>query len=141
MRQAAELSREALIEIVETLQGHLYLDLRTAPEDDRGRRGVPPNSEYWNPDKSWSIDLLDSLADKLRQHRPGADRDRALRNRHRGRTGRANGPLRLVRLLARPTQKGRMTLAKRKPKKPAAKPAVPHLPACNVLGKKPLVQS
>ena len=65
MRQAAELSREALIEIVETLQGHLYLDLSGSEEI---ADGFPPHSEYWNPDKSWSIDLLDSLADKLWQH-------------------------------------------------------------------------
>ena len=66
MRQAADLSREALIEIVETLQGHLYLDL--AGPGGIPDEGIPPGSNYWNPDKSWSIDLLDSLAEKLQQH-------------------------------------------------------------------------
>jgi len=64
MRQAADLSRESLIEIVKTLQGHLYLDLNGSEEI---ADGMPPGSEYWNPDKPWSIDLLDSLADKLQQ--------------------------------------------------------------------------
>ena len=64
MRPVAELSRESLIKIVEALQGHLYLDLA----DSQGQDGIAPHSEFWNSDKPWSIDLLESLADKLRQH-------------------------------------------------------------------------
>ena len=76
MRQAAELSRESLIEIVEALQGHLYLDLA----DSRGQDGIVPHSDFWNPDKPWSIDLLDSLGRQAAAARPGADRSRALRD-------------------------------------------------------------
>ena len=68
MRQVRELSHEALVEIVEALQGHLYLDLSGAEGVTEGDEIIPPGAEYWSPEKSWSVDLLDGLAEKLQQH-------------------------------------------------------------------------
>jgi ribosomal protein S10 len=60
--QPADLPRQALVDIVEHLQHHLFLDV--VGSDDP----FPPGVEFWNPDKSWDIELLESLADKLAEY-------------------------------------------------------------------------
>ena len=60
--QPANLTRQALVDIVEHLQHHLFLDV--VGSDDP----FPPGVEFWNPDKSWDIELLESLADKLAEY-------------------------------------------------------------------------
>lgn len=57
MRQLNDLSREELVAIVTDLRDLLYLDV----DDDRG--------EILNPDKKWSVDMLETLADILAEHR------------------------------------------------------------------------
>ena len=64
MRQPSDLSREALLAIVEALQGHLYLERTGAVAEER----IPPHAEYWNPDKPWDLNLLDSLAEILSEY-------------------------------------------------------------------------
>jgi hypothetical protein len=58
----ADLPRRSLVDIVEHLQHHLYLGI--------ARHGDPfPNgSEFWNPDKVWDVELLESLAGKLAEY-------------------------------------------------------------------------
>ncbi len=58
----ADLSRQALVDIVEHLQHHLFLD--SAGRDDQ----FPNGAEFWNPDKRWDVELLESLADKLTEY-------------------------------------------------------------------------
>jgi len=58
----ADLPRQALVDIVEHLQHHLFLDI--AGQDDVFQNGV----EFWNPDKLWDIELIESLAGKLAEH-------------------------------------------------------------------------
>ena len=60
--QPANLTRQALVDIVEHLQHHLFLDV--VGSDDL----FLPGAEFWNPDKSWDIELLESLADKLAEY-------------------------------------------------------------------------
>jgi len=60
--QPANLTRQALVDIVEHLQHHLFLDM--AGSDDP----FPPGAEFWNPDKSWDVELLESLVDKLAEY-------------------------------------------------------------------------
>jgi hypothetical protein len=60
--QPANLTRQALVDIVEHLQHHLFLEV--VGSDDP----FPPGAEFWNPDKSWDIELLESLADKLAEY-------------------------------------------------------------------------
>jgi ribosomal protein S10 len=60
--QPADLPRQALVDIVEHLQHHLFLDI--AGRDDLFVKGA----EFWNPDKSWDVELLESLADKLAEY-------------------------------------------------------------------------
>jgi hypothetical protein len=56
MKNVQELTREQLVDIVEQVQGLLYLD-----QDTQG-------SEVWNPAKSWSPGLLDDIAGKLAEY-------------------------------------------------------------------------
>jgi hypothetical protein len=63
MKRPAELTRSELVQIVKTLQGHLFLD-QAGPQ---GEKSLPANAEYWNPDKSWEIDLLDRLGELLQE--------------------------------------------------------------------------
>ena len=58
----ADLPRQALVDIVEHLQHRLFLDI--AGRDDLFVKGA----EFWNPDKSWDVELLESLADKLAEY-------------------------------------------------------------------------
>src|SRR5574340_461654 len=58
----ADLPRQALVDIVEYLQHHLFLDI--AGRDD----AFPTGAEFWNPDKYWDVELLESLADKLAEY-------------------------------------------------------------------------
>ena len=58
----ADLPRQALVDIVEHLQHHLFLDI--AGQDDV----FPNGAEFWNPDKHWNIELFESLADKLAEY-------------------------------------------------------------------------
>ena len=60
--QPANLTRQALVDIVEHLQHDLFLDV--AGSDDP----FLPGAEFWNPDKSWDVELLESLADKLAEY-------------------------------------------------------------------------
>jgi hypothetical protein len=53
MKTAGELTREQLADIVDQVQGLLYLDL---DQEDK---------EFWNPDKSWNVEFLDDIARKL----------------------------------------------------------------------------
>ncbi len=52
MRKAEDLTKENLCLIVKRIQQLLYLD-----NDEKNL--------FWNPDKEWSIDLLDEIADSL----------------------------------------------------------------------------
>ena len=63
----ADLPRQALVDIVEHLQHHLFLDI--AGQDD----AFPNGAEFWNPDKLWDVELLESLTEKLAEYglRPG----------------------------------------------------------------------
>ena len=45
----ADLPRQALVDIVEHLQHHLFLDI--AGQDDV----FPNGAEFWNPDKLWDV--------------------------------------------------------------------------------------
>ena len=57
MRKVSDLDHEQLVQIVESIQGFLYLDL-----DNRG-------TEFWNPDKEWSgADVCEHVAGLLGQH-------------------------------------------------------------------------
>ena len=58
----ADLPRQALVEIVEHLQHHLFLDV--AGQDD----AFPNGAEFWNPDKCWHVEMFESLADKLAEY-------------------------------------------------------------------------
>jgi ribosomal protein S10 len=58
----ADLPRQALVDIVEHLQHHLFLDI--AGQDDP----FPNGAEFWNPDKRWDVELLESLAGKLAEY-------------------------------------------------------------------------
>ena len=58
----ADLPRQALVDIVEHLQHHLFLDI--AGQDDV----FPNGAEFWNPDKLWDVELLESLADRLDEY-------------------------------------------------------------------------
>ena len=62
MSRPADLPRQALVDIVEHLQHHLFLDI--AGQDDV----FPNGAEFWNPNKSWDVELLESLADKLAEY-------------------------------------------------------------------------
>ena len=54
--------RQALADIVQHLQHHLFLDI--AGQDN----AFPNGAEFWNPDKSWDVELLESLAGKLAEY-------------------------------------------------------------------------
>ena len=57
MRKVSDLTHEQLVQIVESIQRFLYLDL-----DARG-------NEYWNPDNEWSgADACEHIAGLLSQH-------------------------------------------------------------------------
>lgn len=57
MRTANDLNRNQLAEIVESIQGILYLDL-----DQRG-------AQYWNPEKQWSgADVCEHMGGLLDKH-------------------------------------------------------------------------
>jgi len=43
----ADLPRQALVDIVEHLQHHLFLDIASGDEP------FPNGAEFWNPDKCW----------------------------------------------------------------------------------------
>jgi len=58
----ADLPRQALVDIVEHLQHHLFLDI--AGQDDP----FPNGAEFWNPDKLWDVELVESLAGKLAKY-------------------------------------------------------------------------
>jgi hypothetical protein len=58
----ADLPRQALVDVVEHLQHHLFLDI--AGQDDP----FPNGAEFWNPDKLWDVELLESLAGKLAEY-------------------------------------------------------------------------
>lgn len=58
----ADLPRQALVDIVQHLQHHLFLDI--AGRDDP----FPNGAEFWNPDKCWDVELFESLADKLAEY-------------------------------------------------------------------------
>jgi ribosomal protein S10 len=60
--QPAHLPRQALVDIVEHLQHHLFLNV--VGSDDP----FPQGAEFWNPDKSWDVELLESLANKLTEY-------------------------------------------------------------------------
>ena len=60
--QPADLSRQALVDVVEHLQHHLFLDI--AGQNDP----FPNGAEFWNPDKRWDVELLESLAGKLAEY-------------------------------------------------------------------------
>jgi ribosomal protein S10 len=60
--QPSDLPRQALVDVVEHLQHHLFLDI--AGRDDP----FPNGAEFWNPDKRWDVELLESLADKLSEY-------------------------------------------------------------------------
>jgi hypothetical protein len=62
VRQPGDLPRQALLDIVEHLQQHLFLDM--AGCGDPFVKGV----EFWNPDKRWDVELFESLADKLTEY-------------------------------------------------------------------------
>ena len=62
MSRPADLPRQTLVDIVEHLQHHLFLDV--AGQDDT----FPNGAEFWNPDKCWDVELLESLADKLAEY-------------------------------------------------------------------------
>jgi len=67
MSRPTDLPRQALVDIVEHLQHHLFLDI--AGQDD----AFPNGAEFWNPDKRWDVELFESLAGKLAEYglRPG----------------------------------------------------------------------
>jgi hypothetical protein len=56
MKTTAELTREQLTDIVERIQGLLYLDLDAA------------GNEVWDPDKPWDPDTLDAIAQTLAEY-------------------------------------------------------------------------
>jgi hypothetical protein len=56
MKTTAELTREQLTDIVERIQGLLYLDLDAA------------GNEVWDPDKPWDPDTLDGIAQTLAEY-------------------------------------------------------------------------
>ena len=58
----ADLPWQALVDIVEHLQHHLFLDI-AGPDDV-----FPNGAEFWNPDKLWDVELFESLADKLAEY-------------------------------------------------------------------------
>ena len=60
--QPSDLPRQALVDVVEHLQHHLFLDI--AGRDDP----FPNGAEFWNPDKRWDVELLESLAGKLAEY-------------------------------------------------------------------------
>ena len=60
--QPGDLPRQALLDIVEHLQQHLFLDMTGC--GDPFVMGV----EFWNPDKRWDVELFESLADKLAEY-------------------------------------------------------------------------
>jgi hypothetical protein len=58
----ADLPRQALVDIVEHLQHHLFLDIASGDEP------FPNGAEFWNPDKCWDVELIESLAGKLAEY-------------------------------------------------------------------------
>lgn len=70
MKQPSDLSRAELIDLVEHLQGHLYLDIAPARggDEDLAPKDVRPGAAFWNPDKIWDADLLASLASRLESY-------------------------------------------------------------------------
>ena len=58
----ADLPRQALVDIVEHLQHHLFLDIAS------GDHPFPNGAEFWNPDKCWDVELIESLAGKLAEY-------------------------------------------------------------------------
>ncbi len=62
MSRLSDLPRRALVDIVQHLQHHLFLDI--AGQDD----AFPNGTEFWNPDKPWDVELIESLADKLAEY-------------------------------------------------------------------------
>ena len=55
MRKAKELGKKELIEIVQEIQELLYLD------------GEDGEKCFWNPDKEWDVDFIESVAGYLRE--------------------------------------------------------------------------
>ena len=55
MKNANELSREELAEVVAGIQAILFLD-------------IGPEGDFWNGDKEWGTETLEAVADTLEEH-------------------------------------------------------------------------
>jgi hypothetical protein len=71
MRRAEDLTKEELVKLANRIQAILYVDFSPDEEECRDSgfpKEIPPNSEYFDPDKEWDEDTLDAVARTLDEH-------------------------------------------------------------------------